>query len=211
VTETNIAATARFYDLGGVSEAPVHGEIDLGLAGGFFIGGGVFAPAFWGGTHTGGYLPVNPSGLLTAVGPGDGTSRSPYSGIRTDGDGTVSIDLTLDTNGVWIGSAGEIITMDFVVARNGTPIYFLTTTSPPIPNWVLQWDTGLDFTVSGLPCVAGDLFTTGMRPSKQPVIYAYSSGSGQQTKFIMTADLTPPGLTPGQPPLRLHGAVGAEM
>jgi hypothetical protein len=186
---------------GGSIGAAVYSDIGLNLAAGAFLGGGVFAPAYMGGGDNPLGSPFapghNPSGLLEAVGPA-GYGR-PYSAIRATGSSPgMNFHVRLAPGGVWGGpsTGGWTVTIDFVITRNGTTLYYQSLTSPPATGFALAFfPNEMDYTVV-LPVSAGDEFRCGMIPHTQPLIYAYSSGTGQGTGMRMWGDLTPPGEEP---------------
>lgn len=212
MTDTNIAAYARFYDLGSGVEEPIFGNLFPGLAGEHqppWIGG-VQNTAHWSYEVTGypgnpGPYPPGISGLLQAI-PDDVHGGQRILGIRALGSGTLSFGIALAPGGVWVGSPGEIIAVAASISLNGV-VMQTQEVQVAIPNWVVAIFPG--FTFEGtIDVVAGDELTAGILTNKTPAIYAYSSGTGFGTKMFVSGYLTSDEPVPGTPPMRLHAVVG---
>lgn len=207
MTLTQRAATGRFYDLGGAAEAPIFSACYLNLPQGPILGSS-FSPAGW-------FLDnasPPPTGLFSPIGPGPAGSGRPIAGIIANGDGTdVTITLKLDV--AWVDGpvpVGATETCQFTIARNGVPFY-QQSQSVVVTGIFYSHIFSLAYTVTGIAVSAGDVYTAGVQFTLNPNgITKMPSGSGQQDLFQMSGLLTPPAPVPGQPPMRLHGAVGAE-
>jgi hypothetical protein len=208
--ETHQAATARFYNLGGgTTEGPVPSWTFLKLPFGA-LNPSAWSPAWWVYDNLAG-VPASSGGLLEAVGP-PGYSRD-FAGVLVHGDGSINVDLELWQNGVYGSPPGTTkylgqcqIRVNDTVVWSQDQYYF-----NPGPGEL--WVAGLSCAVfvPSIDVVDGDLVRAGFFPEHFPLIYAYAAGTGEGLHMHVRGDLVAPGLTPGQPPLRLHGTVGAEL
>lgn len=212
--DSTVTGHGRFYDLGGAAGAPVFGNLFPGLAGeheGPWVGG-VQNTAHWDYEVTGypgnpGPYPPGVSGLLQAI-PDLTHGGQRILGIQALGTGTLNFDIDLSPGGVWVGFAGEVITVSASVSINGA-IVQQQDSSVAIPGWVVAHFVSFHF-VGTIDVVAGDSITAGILANKTPAIYAYSSGTGFGTRMFVSGYLEGEGEAPGQPPMRFHGAVAAD-
>jgi hypothetical protein len=189
--------------------AGLFGSLYLGVAGGTGpLEGGVYRPAHWAHNFPGaiGNPPSGISGLwqevIYSVFPGD-PNRDRILGMRALGTGVGSFDIILSPGGVWVGSAGEEITVSASIALNGV-VFGSQSAVGTIPGWVIAIFPDFHF-VGDIPVIAGDVLTAGVTVSKTPAMYAYSSGTGQQTRFVVSGTLAPEGAE-DQPSWAMRGS-----
>lgn len=204
MTLTQRAATGRFYDLGGASEEPVDSALWLAKANrDGSLAWTAVNPYYY-------YLdPTQPApfGLLHAVGPGLSGAQH-FSGIQVDGDGDdIRIDVRLNCGGINFPFGVNHIL--FRLLQNDTVIYSdnVAQTATHIFE-VLGFQTQTILT--GITVAAGDIFRTDFQYERNSSFNVFGNAQGGPYLRVF-GTLTPPGVIPGQPPMRLHGAVGAEL
>jgi hypothetical protein len=193
------------YDLGGVAAVPVPSFCRMSLPNGDLrLAGGNFSPAYW-------FESTQPHyGLLEpAVGDGPAFQR-PYAGIRALGSGPVDLYVRLEPGAI---VRPAVWTAEIELRENGATVAVVQYFGPG----KLVFDASTFFprmtiTDPAFVVTAGNIYTTGFRiVDGEILIGVYQSGTGGGVHFTMSGTLTPEGEAPGQPPLRLHGALGSPI